>query len=90
MATRGIDGTYYDDEDPATTCEFAGKRVYSATRLLVHETPRAIFMTLVSRRTPGSFAGCIIASTSCDDLVFRNVAFQAPIGTRKLYAVTFT
>lgn len=89
IASRPMDGDYYDDEDPATTCELTGKRVYSATRLLVHETPRAIFITLVSRPTSGSTAGCKVMSTSCDDTVMRYVSFDAPIGERRLYAVTF-
>lgn len=89
IAARGFDGVYYDDEDPATTCELQGRRVYSATRLLVRETSRAIFITLASHRTPGSSAGCIVSSTSCDDLVFRSVRFAAPIGDREIYSVTF-
>ncbi|MCW2920537.1 MAG: hypothetical protein JWL76_411 [Thermoleophilia bacterium] len=89
IAIRPLDGTYYDDEDPATTCELEGRHVYSATRLLVRETPRAIFITLASHRTPGSSAGCLLASTSCDDLVLRSVTFDAPIGDREIYATTF-
>jgi hypothetical protein len=89
MAIRGIDGTYYDDEDPATTCALTGRRVYSAPRLLVRETATAVFVTLASHRTPGSTQGCVLASTSCDDLVMRSVSLAAPIGDRQVYAVTF-
>ena len=57
--------------------------------LLVHETSRAVFMTLVMRRTPGSASGCNTASTSCDDLTLRTVTLDAPIGDRQLYSTTF-
>jgi hypothetical protein len=89
LATRPADGVYGDDADPATTCALAGQRVYAATLTLVRETERAVFVTVVSRRTEGSTDGCSIASTSCDDLVIRTVRLDAPIGERRLYAVTF-
>ena len=89
-AVRPIDGDYADDDDPATPpCALVGRRVYSATRLLVKETPRAIFITLASHRTPGSTEGCRVFSNSCDDIVSRFVSFDAPIGDRRIYAVTF-
>jgi hypothetical protein len=90
MASRPTDGVYRSDADPATpACELAGRRVYSHTRLLVRETPRAVFVTLVSHRTSGSTIGCVISNTSCDGLVLRSFRLQAPIGERRLYAVTF-
>ena len=90
MAIRPTDGEYTDDSDPATApCALAGRRVYSATRMLVRETDRAIFLLLASHRTPGSTEGCRIMSTSCDDLVLRTVTLDAPIGDRRVYSVTF-
>ena len=89
IASRPMDGVYVEDDDPSTTCALLGQRVYAATRLLVRETPRAIFMTLVSRRTQGAADGCSVMSTSCDDTVVRMVSFRAPIGARQLYAATF-
>jgi hypothetical protein len=89
VSVHALNGRYYDDEDPATTCELSGQQVYSTPKLLVHETSRAVFMTLVMRRTPGSASGCNIASTSCDDLTLRTVTLDAPIGDRQLYSTTF-
>lgn len=87
--THPINGRYVDDEDPATTCELSGKSVYAGPKVLVHETSRAIFVTMVLRRTPGSSAGCVVVSTSCDDLTRRTVLLDAPIGARQLYSTTF-
>lgn len=33
--------------------------------------------------------GCAVVSTSCDDLAFRTIALDAPIGDRRIYAATF-
>ena len=89
VGTHPLNGRYFDDEDPATTCELSGKPVYAGPKVLVHETSRAIFVTMVLRRTPGSSAGCITASTSCDDITFRTITLDAAIGDRQLYSTTF-
>jgi hypothetical protein len=81
---------YTEDDDPATTCALAGQQVWSTPKVLVHETTRAIFITTVMRRTEGSTEGCGIVASSCDDLMFRRIVLDAPIGARELYSVRFS
>lgn len=90
MVIRPGAGRYTEDPDPATTCALAGQQVWSTPRILLRETPRAIFMTAITRKTTGSTAGCGVVAGSCDDLTFRTIALDAPIGDRRIYSATFT
>lgn len=90
MIVRTGAGRYTEDDDPATTCALAGQQVWSTPRLLVRETPRAIFLTAVSRRAQGSTEGCGVVTGSCDDLTLRAVTLDEPIGFRQLYFTTFS
>ena len=82
-------GTYTEDQDPATTCALAGQKIWSDTKVLLRETPRAIFVVAITRKTPGDATGCGTSITSCDDITTRIVGLAAPIGARQVYSTTF-
>lgn len=79
-----------DDSDATTpTCQIAGQPTWSRPTILVHETPRAIVITSVSRQTKGSREGCAFGINSCADV--RSVTFRlrAPVGNRRIYRSQF-
>jgi hypothetical protein len=88
---------WYDDADPGTTCARRGQQVYAQPRLVVRQTPKAVFATFVTRRQPDP-AGCVswapgdaplpgdqlMVVGSCDDVAFGQVLLRQPIGMRNL------
>jgi hypothetical protein len=89
ISSHPLTGRYVDDEDPNTTCELSGQQAWSTPKVLVHETARAVFITVVMKPAQGSSDGCILVATSCDDLTFRTITLDAAIGDRQLYSTTF-
>jgi hypothetical protein len=97
--TRGL-RTWADDADPTTSCAVAGEQVYSRPRLLVRETPDAVFVTFVTRRAAVDPPGCVAVSPeviaqpagtpagasldSCSDLAIGRTTLQRPLGDRNL------
>lgn len=88
---------WYDDLDPATTCDARGRQVYTQPRLLARETKRAVFVTFVTRRLPDP-AGCVswapgdpplsgdqvVLVGSCDDVATAATRLRRPIGDRNV------
>lgn len=89
---------WYDDTDPATTCSRRGEPVYTRPRLVVRQTERAVFATVVTRRQPDPI-GCVswapgdaplpgnqsvVAEHSCADTAFGKVVLKRPVGDRRI------